>query len=229
MKIALPLIAASCVAFIAAPAFADSINFAQFGPDGTGVSDGSSGVTNGGDTFTIFSPGASPGLPAAGFEELQEGASWAGEFAPGETILFDNYTPGLTTIDFATPVSSIQDLEAQANSDGFYTATLTAYNSLGAVVSSDSYNGDNEDGPEGTIGNLNVFGSGIASITIGTTDDGEGFALGGTGGTGNPPPISAAPEPATWLLMFAGIGGIGLMLRQARRKMGFRFRDAFSA
>ncbi len=42
-------------------------------------------------------------------------------------------------------------------------------------------------------------------------------------------PVSAAPEPSTWLLMFAGIGGIGLMLRRAKKTMDFRFRDAFSA
>ncbi len=40
---------------------------------------------------------------------------------------------------------------------------------------------------------------------------------------------SAAPEPSTWILMFAGLGGIGLMLRQAKRKMGFRIKDAFIA
>ncbi len=39
---------------------------------------------------------------------------------------------------------------------------------------------------------------------------------------------SAAPEPSTWLLMFAGIGGIGLMLRRAKKTMGFRFKDALS-
>ena len=36
--------------------------------------------------------------------------------------------------------------------------------------------------------------------------------------------VSAAPEPSTWLLMFAGIGGIGLMLRRAKGTMGFRFK-----
>ena len=41
--------------------------------------------------------------------------------------------------------------------------------------------------------------------------------------------VSAAPEPSTWLLMFAGSGGIGLMMRRAKKTMGFRFRDAFSA
>ena len=40
---------------------------------------------------------------------------------------------------------------------------------------------------------------------------------------------SAAPEPSTWLLMFAGIGGIGLMLRRAKKSMSFRFKDALAA
>jgi hypothetical protein len=34
--------------------------------------------------------------------------------------------------------------------------------------------------------------------------------------------VSSAPEPSTWLLMLGGIGGIGLMLRQAKRKTGQR-------
>ena len=29
--------------------------------------------------------------------------------------------------------------------------------------------------------------------------------------------------------MFAGIGGIGLMLRRAKKTMGFRFKDAVAA
>ena len=41
--------------------------------------------------------------------------------------------------------------------------------------------------------------------------------------------VSAAPEPATWALMIAGLGGIGLMLRRARKTMGLRLRDGFSA
>ena len=51
----------------------------------------------------------------------------------------------------------------------------------------------------------------------------------GTDGTWNGAAVSAAPEPSTWLLMSAGIGGIGLMLRRAKKTMGFRFKDAFSA
>ena len=41
--------------------------------------------------------------------------------------------------------------------------------------------------------------------------------------------VSAVPEPSTWLLMIAGIGGIGLIMRRARKTMGFRFRETFAA
>jgi hypothetical protein len=34
--------------------------------------------------------------------------------------------------------------------------------------------------------------------------------------------ISAAPEPAAWLLMIAGLGGVGLMLRRAKTTVTFR-------
>jgi hypothetical protein len=33
---------------------------------------------------------------------------------------------------------------------------------------------------------------------------------------------SAAPEPAAWFLMIAGIGGVGLLLRRAKAAFGFR-------
>jgi hypothetical protein len=33
--------------------------------------------------------------------------------------------------------------------------------------------------------------------------------------------VAAAPEPSTWALMLAGIGGVGLRLRRARKSVGF--------
>ena len=35
-----------------------------------------------------------------------------------------------------------------------------------------------------------------------------------------PPPVSAAPEPSTWVLMFAGVAMLGAMLRFGRRRQG---------
>ena len=44
-----------------------------------------------------------------------------------------------------------------------------------------------------------------------------------------PCPSPPLPEPSTWALMLFGIGGIGLMLRRAKRISGFKFKDAFKA
>ena len=44
--------------------------------------------------------------------------------------------------------------------------------------------------------------------------DGDGDPGGGGGGGGG---VGGAPEPATWLLMLTGVGGIGGMLRARRR------------
>ena len=65
-------------------------------------------------------------------------------------------------------------------------------------------------------------------------DDANGNVLIDAQGTLDPTSItigavSAAPEPSTWALMLAGIVGIGLTLRRARRKTGFRFKEAFAA
>ena len=201
----------TCVAAMAigaaVPAFADSIDFAQFGPVGTFVANGATGTTFGGVNFTITGPNS-------GFTEYQEGNNWAGEFANGEVILFDGFGSGAVTITFATAITSIQHLEAQANAFGAYTATLTAFagaTNLGSV----SYNGVNNLGPEGTIPYLDFFGAGITSIVIGTTNDSQGFALGGTGGLNNPPP-GGVPEPAAWALMISGFGMAGAALRRRR-------------
>ena len=38
--------------------------------------------------------------------------------------------------------------------------------------------------------------------------------------------VSAAPEPSTWLLMFAGLAGVGAMLRRAKSYAGPRAKVA---
>ena len=70
---------------------------------------------------------------------------------------------------------------------------------------------------------------GVDLITGGADATGSGFTIAATGSVLAPTAVSAAPEPTTWALMFLGIGGIGLMMRQAKRKMGFRFKDALAA
>ena len=76
-----------------------------------------------------------------------------------------------------------------------------------------------------------VGGSGYSYFDADTFQE-DGTHVGTFGSidvTGSPDGVSAAPEPSTWLLMFAGIGGIGMMLRRAKRTTGVRFKDAFTA
>jgi len=41
--------------------------------------------------------------------------------------------------------------------------------------------------------------------------------------------VSAAPEPSSWLLMIAGLGGVGLVLRRARKTVNLKTRCAPAA
>ncbi len=67
--------------------------------------------------------------------------------------------------------------------------------------------------PEGSIPKLSVSAADITSITIATTNDGIGFALGGIGGTNN-----TIPEPSTWAMMIVGFAGLGYFGYGASRR-----------
>ena len=72
-------------------------------------------------------------------------------------------------------------------------------------------------------------GNSTAINFTGQTNQGlgdESFGLDNVSVTGVLSPVSAAPEPASWALMIAGVGMIGLAFRQARRKHGFRLANA---
>ena len=167
--------------------------------------------------------------------------------------------PSSGTIDFSGMVSNsvfTADGEAQGQDDGEYynyvfDVTSSANFQL-AYAFSESYAGVNNsyiliDQTAGTVvSQLNSHGnlSGDTSVSLAagnyilgaSTEVGDFDYQSGVGSSSgshneefNFNITSAAPEPSTWLLMFAGIGGIGLMLRRAKETMGFRFKDAFSA
>jgi len=47
--------------------------------------------------------------------------------------------------------------------------------------------------------------------------------------TAEPAGVSAAPEPSAWLLMIAGVGGVGLLLRRATKCLGLQFKGVVAA
>ena len=191
-------IAAGALALTAGAAVADTIDFGQFGPQGATVGTPASGVTTGGVGFILVGPGD--------FYRDDEGSFYLGDFPEGAKTLFEA-TPGQAVIYFNTPISSLGTLYIAPDKYESYTATMTAYDSLGDVLGSVSYN-DTLAFTPGTNPGFEIFGAGIDHVTLSTDDASVGFNISGA------PTGGAVPEPATWALMLVGFGGMGAMLRR---------------
>ncbi len=217
--------AAAVLALAVTPALADTIDFGQFGPDGTVISSPTTGHTKAGVGFTISGPGQ--------FVERTQPGTYNGQYASGAPVLDDNPgslvgtpAPGSVTITFDNPIQSITNIAAESDLlGGPYTATLQAFDG-GASLGFDSYTDVSANNPGLTQTFLTGFdfsqsSADITSIVItisGTCQevscDNLGFGL-GPFFTAN----ASVPEPATWALMLAGLGGLGAALRTSRRKL----------
>jgi hypothetical protein len=185
-------------------AAADTIDFAQFGPDGTALGSPLTGTTANGVGVTLISPNAS-------FAVLEESNEWHGIFPLGALILYDGFGSGAVALDFATGISSLT-LAAQANDTGAYTETALAYSGATPVdtVSASSFNYQNTGYPlyTGTVPFLTVTGTDITSVVFETTNDADGFALDG-----------ATPEPGTLSLLGLGLAAVGFARLRKRIRL----------
>jgi len=214
LKLAIALAMTSTIGFgCAGSASADTINFGQF--SGT-VANGSTGVTTGGVAFTLNGPGS-------GFQVLEQDVSWAGNFPDNTPVLFDGYGSGPVTFDFTTPISNISKIAIESNLYGAFVATLQAYDSS-TLLGSQTVSGVSGYAPN-TAPAFDFSALGITSIVISTTNDSEGFGLGGVGGTGGY--AGSVPEPSTWAMMLLGFAGLCFAAyRQTKRKDGVAFSAA---
>jgi PEP-CTERM motif len=187
----LAAISAATMAFTV-PAFADSINWGQWGY--VAVVGSLSGVTADGVAFTITSPGT-------GFEVLQQGVSWFGIFPTDAPVLFDGDTSGDDSITFATPITSLT-LAAEADLYGAFNEYMYAYDASSTLVDAENVLGLTSTYAPGTETFFTVAGPGIVTINVGTSNDSLGFGLGGGS-------VSIVPEPSTWAMMLLGFAGLG--------------------
>jgi hypothetical protein len=171
---------------------ADTVNFSQFGANGTTVSSPLTGTTTDGVGVTITSPTGS-------FQVLQEGTTWDGIFPLTAPILFDGEGSGAVVLTFASGISSLT-LAGQANEYGAYTETAMAYSGTTLVdtASASSFNWIDDTNPahQGIVPFLTVSGTDITSVDFSVTDDVVGLAL--YGGTGA---VTATPEPSSLILL----------------------------
>ena len=141
------------------------------------------------------------------------GASIGDENLSGEIIgLSASGASSATDVQVLDPLQGILDL----GSGGSFTV---ANNAISAASFTGSGSSSSLSG--GTLTLADASGSYDAGVFI--------YGYGIDNGRVTYAPASAAPEPSTWLLMFAGIGGIGLMLRRTKKTMGFQFKNALAA
>jgi hypothetical protein len=160
--------------------------------------------------------------------------SIAGESASGDDLDFQ--IDGSNTINFYShgggAVATAPLTSADLNEPIFLVATFTSGGSAniyidGSLAATTYAFSRYDSGAPFYVGQSNVFGDryfdgSISDVAVYDTaltaaDISNLYASATAPGT-----ISAAPEPSTWLLMIAGIGGIGLMLRRAKTAVGLR-------
>jgi hypothetical protein len=149
--------------------------------------------------------------------------SIAGESASGDDLDFQ--IDGSNTINFYShgggAVATAPLTSADLNEPIFLVATFTSGGSAniyidGSLAATTYAFSRYDSGAPFYVGQSNVFGA-VYDTALTAADISNLYASATAPGT-----ISAAPEPSTWLLMIAGIGGIGLMLRRAKTAVGLR-------
>ena len=132
------------------------------------------------------------------------------------------------TFDLTSPAGKVQLNPSNTSYNGVFSATPLTLSQNGFIP--DSFTGPDVETGSQSYPNEVVFSSTETSVRESTASGQYGGDVPNpTGVVATLSAVSAAPEPSTWLLMFAGIGGIGVMMRQAKRKMGFRFKVALAA
>lgn len=191
----------------------DFIDWGQLGPDQTDVTAPFNVQTNLGTTDQVTNG-------SQVFSSIQQGNTWAGNFAPGDNLLFccnlsSNPAPGPYTINFASPVRAA-GAQFQSLDNGLFIATITAFGagnvSFGSVTETgtSNNNGDNSAIFLGVQSALTDIVAIQLDVTFGRS--GDPFAINRLDiNTGAP---SGVPEPSTIFLV-----GAALLLLIWRRRL----------
>lgn len=197
----------------------DSIVWSTIGAEFSNPANPTSSVTGGLLGYTV-----SMGTGSS-FWMLRQSSSWAGNFTPGDFVLFTNFNNTAITIDFASPVLGV-GTQIMRNEFGPFAGTIDAYDATNKLLGTFTMPGSANGNADGTALFLGVSDgtADIKRIVLSVAPDGspnvEGFAINDVSilrPTSQPPQVGV-PEPIT-----ASAAAIGLLAVAAsatrRRKM----------
>jgi hypothetical protein len=193
----------------------DFVFWGQLGATGTAIPNGFTATSVGGIGVTGVFSGRGQGI--VGRQCPFTGCDWAGNFAPGDALLWTGVPgQGPVTLSFSQGVSGA-GFQIQADYFGKFNAELQAFNGpnlLATFFDTGNSNGQ-EDNSAIFFGVLDLTGADITSIKIGTfacTQNCGDFAINQL--WLNPSPSTSTPEPATMMLLSSGLGLLGFLRRK---------------
>ena len=171
------------------------------------------------DSWNGQSAGVS--LNTGSFQRVDQGGAnvwdWDGNFAPEEALLQTLATGhALITFDFDTLVFGI-GAQIQPEALGAFTAQISAYDLSGTLLGQFTENGVSTSGGDDSAIFIGIL-SNIANIHEVTFEviSSKGRAYDGSISLNEVDAATAVPEPSTFILLAAGLGGAALLRRKKR-------------